>query len=72
MIINLLNRVMASYIWSGASRNCKYHLVKLEKITRPKILGGWGVINLKFFGWALILKSLWRGINSKGIWEKMI
>lgn len=63
---------MASYIWSGASRNCKYHIVKLEKTTRPKILGVWGVLNLKFFGWALILKSLWRGINNKGIWGKLI
>jgi len=53
LIINSLHRIMAQYILFGAAQNFKYHLVKLENITIPKKLGGWGVLNLRQFGWAL-------------------
>lgn len=62
---------MAQYIWSGAGKSFKFHLVKLKKIARPKKLGGWGIINIRCFGWALLLKLLWWGIFGEGIWGKI-
>jgi len=44
----------------------KYQLTKLDHISMLKHLGGWDILNLRRFGYALLLKSLWRGIFGEG------
>ena len=41
-IIKRIKSIMAQFIWSGSRDKHKYHLIKLEKITIPKEVGGWG------------------------------
>lgn len=61
-IIKKLNGIITHFIWSGMRQRQKFHLTKHEHISMPKQLGGWGIIHLKLFGHALLLKSLWCGI----------
>lgn len=71
-IIKYPNQIMDQYIWSGATHINKYHLVKLDYISMPKRLGGWGILNLRCFGWALLQKTLWRGLFGAGIYDNII
>eukprot|EP00253_Pinus_taeda_P016842 PITA_16842 len=62
----------ANFLWGGKSIQSKIHLVKMEDITRSRKEGGWGLLDLKVFGKALICKSLHRGIFGNGPWSKLI
>lgn len=44
----------------------------MEKISKPKNSGGWGLLDLRSFGKALLCKSLWRGIYGEGPWSSTI
>lgn len=39
---------------------------------RPKDNGGWGLKDMHIFARALIMKSMWRGLNSCGIWSEIL
>jgi len=41
----------------------------MERISSPKRLGGWGLMDLRAFFKALLCKSLWRGIFGEGSWS---
>lgn len=71
-IIKSLYRIMEKFIWSCMINKNKFHLIKLYHITLPKHMGGWGILNLRRFGWALLLKSMWRRIFGNGIWGMTI
>lgn len=71
-IIKHINYDIARYIWVRYETKHKYHLVKLDKITRNKAMEGWGILNIKIFGWALLTKSLWQGLLGTGIWSLII
>jgi len=71
-IINSLNRIMANFNLGGCNGQKKLHLVKMSHITFPKAMGGWGVMNLRRFGWSLLIKSLWRGIFGPSTWSRVI
>lgn len=64
--------IIANFIWSGMKNKNKYHLTKLDHISMPKRLGGWGILNLRRFDYALLLKSLWKGIFGEGTWGMII
>ncbi len=70
--IKKLNEIIAHFIWSDMWQKHKYHLTKLEHISMAKRLGGWGILNLKRLGHALLLESLWHGIFGVGIWSQII
>ena len=59
------NRIESNII----ERKRKYHLTKLRNITIQKDLGGWGIMDIRTFGKALLCKSLWRGINGDTLWS---
>lgn len=71
-IIANLNRLMANFIWGGGKHKNKYHLTSLSKITLPKILGGWGIMNIRNFCKALLCKAFWRSINGVSFWSAPI
>lgn len=41
-------------------------------LSLPKNSDGWGILNIKFFGAALICKSLWRGIYGTSLWSDIV
>lgn len=71
-IIKKINSLIKIFLWSGNSHQAKIHLVKLESITMPKHMGGWGLPHLKSFGKALLCKSLLRGIYGSCPWSSYI
>jgi len=71
-IISMLNRLMENFIWGGCREKRKYHLTSLRNITLPKELGGWGILDIRTFGKALLCKSLWRGISEVNLWSTFL
>ena len=71
-IIKKMCSIAGNFLWGGKSYQSKINLVKMESISRPKNIGGWGLINMKIFGKALLCKSLYRGIFGSGPWSKII
>lgn len=70
IIISKLNRITANFIWGGNQDHRRFHLTKLSHLTRPKKLGGYGIMNLHLFRNALLCKSLWRGVMEDSLWSK--
>jgi len=68
ILVGLRKRI-TSFIWSGCNSDHKIHLANWNLLTRPKVLGGWGLCNLELFSIALRMKSLWRGLLSQNIWS---
>lgn len=59
-VINEINRIRRKFLWHGAGESNKgYNLVKWELITEPKSIGGLGILDLKTFNYALLLKWQW-------------
>lgn len=71
-IIKKMCSIVGNFLWGGKSFQSKINLVKMEIISRPKNIGGWGLLNMKIFGKALLCKSLYRGIFGSGPWRKII
>lgn len=71
-IVKKMCSIAGNFLWGGKSYQSNIKLVKMESISRPKKNGGWGLINMKIFGKALLCKSLYRGIFGSGPWSKII
>lgn len=65
-IISDINCLMENFIWAGSHSAKKYHLTKLSNITLPKDMGGWGIMDLRHFGGALLIKISLEGL----IWSR--
>eukprot|EP00253_Pinus_taeda_P032611 PITA_32611 len=71
-IIKQMHSLAANFLWGGKSFQSKIHLVKMEDISRLRKESGWGLLNMRTFGNALLCKSLHRGIFGEGPWSKLI
>eukprot|EP00253_Pinus_taeda_P026277 PITA_26277 len=71
-IIKRINHITASFIWGGSSTQHKIHLAQMKHISIPKQQGGWGILDLRQFGCALICRSLWRGVFGCSPWSNII
>ena len=67
-----INKIIASFIWSGGKERKTIHLARLECLTKPKEKGGWGLLDLDTFGKALLFKSMWRCITKDCLWADII
>jgi hypothetical protein len=63
---------MFSFVWSGKKDKEGIHLIRWDKLAKPKKLGGWGIKNIFTFGKALAAKSLWRCLMVPGLWHEVI
>lgn len=52
---NEMDKVRARFFWKGTGLKCRYHMVKLVSICKPKDYGGLGVINTKLMKKALTI-----------------
>ena len=71
-ILQNIRKVFMNFMWNGRKDKGKYHLAKWEQIMKPNNCGGWGLRDLFLFGRALLMKSLWRGLKSNGIWSEIL
>lgn len=67
-----MNKITANFFWGGQITAEKISSSKMEKISKPKNSGGWGLLDLRSSGKALLCKSLWRGIYGEGPWSNTI
>jgi len=63
---------MYNFMWKRDSVSHHLHLCNWEKISIPKSMGGWGILNIFDFSKALATITLWRVLMGKGIWHKII
>jgi hypothetical protein len=57
-ILRTLRQLIFSFLWSGSNKFSGYHLCRWEAISKPKMMGGWGLKNLPFFYRALSANTL--------------
>lgn len=71
-IIHSMNRISANFIWGANADRGKIHLSKMDSISMPKKLEGWGLMDQRLFEKALVCKSMWRGIFGDNPWSAII
>jgi hypothetical protein len=71
-ILNMIHKMVFSYIWLGKKQASTLHLCNWETIAKPKVYGGWGLRNIYCFLRALAAKSLWHGLMHPGIWKRVL
>lgn len=55
--ISLINVAISQFLWTGASKAKRYHLCKHDNISVPKEYEGCGLLNVRSFSNALLIKS---------------
>lgn len=59
-VITEIDRIRRRFLWKGANEQAKgYNLVDWEVVCQPKNIGGLGVLDMKVFNQALLLKWMW-------------
>lgn len=71
-VIKKMKSYAANFLWGGKPFQSKYHLVKMDSITKLKQSGGWGPLDTRRMGNALLCKYFLRGIYGTGPWSKFI
>jgi hypothetical protein len=62
-------KLFFKFLWGGSVEVFgKYHLADWETLSLPKLAGGWGIKNLEWFNISLLLKTMWSGARSDGLW----
>jgi hypothetical protein len=71
-ILNILRQLIFSFLWIDSKKNKGYHISKWEELSKPKMMGGWGLKNLPLFYKALSTNTLWRILTKPGLWRSVI
>lgn len=59
-VLAKIDKIRRRFLWRGASEEGKgYHLVNWQTVCQPKAVGGIGILDLKIFNQALLLKWMW-------------
>ncbi|GAV92977.1 hypothetical protein CFOL_v3_36355, partial [Cephalotus follicularis] len=66
-VIRECERTLRRFLWGGKGTNQKRSLVKWTKICLPRSEGGLGVISLKAWNQALLLKQIWNILNDHSL-----
>ena len=67
-IVSLIRGKVFHFFLDGNLNYSKFHLSSLESLSKPKSLGGWGIMDLRWFNTALCAKTLWRVLSDRGLW----
>jgi len=60
--LKALDKIRRKFLWRGRKElNGAHCLITWPKVCRPKELGGLGILDLQYFGWALRVRWLWLG-----------
>lgn len=51
-----MDGIRAKFLWQGTEDKFKYHMAKWEMVSRPKDLGGLGIINTRMMNECLLVK----------------
>lgn len=60
--LKAIDKIRRNFLWRGRKEaNGGHCLIAWPKVSRPKDLGGLGILDLQRFGWALRVRWLWLG-----------
>ncbi|KAJ4804846.1 RNA-directed DNA polymerase (reverse transcriptase)-related family protein [Rhynchospora pubera] len=74
-VIKRIDTIRRSFLWHGVqfSGQKKLILVSWDKVTKPKSVGGLGILNLQTFNQALLSKWLWKWSNpADSLWKSLV
>ncbi|XP_039120942.1 uncharacterized protein LOC120257548 [Dioscorea cayenensis subsp. rotundata] len=73
-VIKEIDKIRRDFLWRGPGLGPKgIRLIAWNRITRPKDMAGWGILNLQTFNIALLSKWWWKlSGNPTGGWAKTI
>ena len=71
-ILEKARPICLHFLWSGKKEAAVTPWVKLDKIARPKSLGGWGLKNIFLFVETLAAKGGWCLIHADNLWTRVI
>jgi hypothetical protein len=71
-VIDKMDTARKRFFWQGGNMKKKYHLIKWNKITKPKNRGGLGIKDLRRMNISLLCKWWWKAENGEGIWHDII
>ncbi|XP_026428320.1 uncharacterized protein LOC113324214 [Papaver somniferum] len=69
-IIKICERIIRNVLWTGDSEERKYDTLKWSKVCNPYNEGGLGIRRLMVTNKALLMKMMWKLLNSEEDWEK--
>lgn len=65
--------IRRNFLWEGNNNSYKFHLVKWDKVIKPKAKGGLGIIDLGMHNKCLLMKWLWRyATTDSSPWKEVI
>jgi hypothetical protein len=71
-VLKTLRQLIFTFLWTGSKKHKGYHLSRWEVLSKPKMMGGWGLKNLPLFYKALSANTLWRILTKPGLWSRVI
>jgi hypothetical protein len=73
-VINAIDKIRRTFLWHGANDQRKgYNLVDWEVVCEPKQIDGLGVLDLKTFNYALLLKWQWEWFAGENrLWRPLL
>ncbi|XP_026459411.1 uncharacterized protein LOC113360077 [Papaver somniferum] len=71
-VIKICERIIRNFLWSGDGETRKYKTLAWKKVCSPFSEGDLGIQRLKVLNKALLMKILWRIINSEAEWALFI
>lgn len=71
-IVKKVTSIMTNFLWRELNVTSKMNLCKWSELTKPKKIGGWGLLQHQSFGTTLLTKTFWRAITGKGIWQDIV
>lgn len=72
-VINKINKIQRSFLWSGSNDTKSMPLMAWDKLELPKFLGGLGIGNLLHRNLSLLFKWIWRFFSeSNTLWRQVV
>ncbi|XP_026428491.1 uncharacterized protein LOC113324385 [Papaver somniferum] len=69
-MIEACERILRNFLWSGNAEEQKYIIIAWDKVCVPLEEGGLGIRRFEDINKALLMKLLWKILNSNEEWEK--
>ncbi|XP_026451485.1 uncharacterized protein LOC113351766 [Papaver somniferum] len=67
-LIKVCERLIRNFLWTGDSDCRKFKTLTWRKVCNPYAEGGIGIRRLEVINKSLLMKMIWRIINSKEVW----
>jgi hypothetical protein len=72
IVLKRLDKGRRRIFWQGNGLKRKYHLVKWDKVCRPKKKGGLSIKDLRKLNLSLLCKWSWVLVIQEGIWPDLV